>query len=73
MNGDRRCMVHPLFAETVGQPGKAPHLNPHGQILALNEGGRNVLRVRLSDKLLSLSGPIAIGRSVSEGQHSNRR
>ena len=36
VQGERRIVILPLFAESVRQPGKAANLHTHGQILAFN-------------------------------------
>jgi hypothetical protein len=51
MQSTRRLQVFKLLAESVGQPGKAPHAHPHGQVLTLDHAGRDkalspVARVR---------------------------
>jgi len=37
MQGYGMAQILDLFAESVGQPGKAAHGHTHGQVLALNE------------------------------------
>jgi hypothetical protein len=34
--------VFKLLAESVGQTGKAPHAHTHGQVLPLNQTGRDM-------------------------------
>src|SRR5256886_13110876 len=40
--------VRQLLAESIGQAGEPPELHSHGQVLALNEAGRDVLGIGIA-------------------------
>jgi hypothetical protein len=48
-------MIRALLGKAVRESGKPAHLHPHGQILALDIGRGDVVRVRASDDFFALA------------------
>ena len=44
---NRRLQVFKLLAESVGEAREAPHAHPHGQVLPLNDAGRDMDLLRI--------------------------
>lgn len=57
-------VVLDLLGQSIGKPGKALHLHPHRELLALDVAGRDVLRIGLAHDSLPLTGH-ALGGTVA--------
>ena len=49
VEGHGMNVVLPLLTESIGQPGKPAHRHAHGEVLPLNVGSRDVIRIGPSD------------------------
>lgn len=49
VQGDSSNMIFDLLRERVGEPSEAAHLHSHGEVLALDIAGADVLRIGLAD------------------------
>src|ERR1039457_2943948 len=58
-------MIFKLLTEGVRQPGEPPHVHPHVEILSLNVGRADMLRVGRTNDRLSL-GPKTLCRAVTD-------
>jgi hypothetical protein len=49
VQGKCGVMILPLFAESVRQSSESANLHTHGQVLALDMAGANLIRVGIAD------------------------
>jgi hypothetical protein len=48
MQAERSPQIFPLARKTISQPGESADLHPHGEVLALDNGRADALRIRLA-------------------------
>lgn len=61
---DHMGVVFELLGEGIGEPGEPAHVHPHGEVVPLNVGCRNVVPIRVAIDL-GLLGSGAFGGTVA--------
>ena len=56
IEGKGGVVIRPLLAEGICQAGEPPNLHSHGEVLALDVAGANLVGIRLSDDWHDLRG-----------------